>query len=109
MTDNAPAELNLTVSEGGGDAARFGYWNVTGPQDPQKVYALIELSRITDKHERERVGYAWYLRRERRRERNQQTRHVDEIAHGDAPTLDASVAELTDAWAQLIGTAAECD
>jgi len=88
----------LHVREGDGDAGRSGYWTVTGPQDEREVYAAIELSRITDKHDVERTAYAWYLFRRTVPDYNSIDTYMREVARGDAPTFDASLDELRDAW-----------
>jgi len=95
-----PASLDLTVTGGDDDVARTGYWTVTGPQDPNKVHAIIERSKSPDDGH---VFYAWYLNRRTKAEHNAQNAYMDTIDYGFQPSYEAALEDLREAWVEQVG------
>lgn len=96
--------IELTAHEGDGDAARTGYWTITGPQDEHEVFGTIERSILTS-DERSRIVHAWYINR--RTLNAYRTSVMAEVARGVADTFDGALAEVRVAWEQEIGSAVE--
>jgi len=95
-----PADLDLTVTGGGGDAERTGYWTVTGPQDPRQVNAIVELARHADDGH---TFYAWYLNRRMTPEYNATDAGTVVVAYGFQPSYEAALEDLREAWVEQVG------
>jgi len=89
--------IELTTREGDGDAARTGYWVVTGPQDEHEAHAIIERSLITSDDDVRRLAFAWYLNRRTMNAYNQSSPH--QVAGGVAETFDLAMSAVRSAWA----------
>ena len=93
----------LTIREGDNDAARTGYWLVTGPQPEEEAYATVELSRIVSDDGSSRFAYRWYLHRRASNPYNSTASHMETVAYGEAPEREGAVAEVRVAWGEHIG------
>lgn len=93
----------LTIREGDDDAARTGYWLVTGPQPEEEAYATVELSRIVSDDGGERLAYRWYLHQRATNAYNGTASFMETVAYGEAPEHDGAVAEVGTAWREHIG------
>jgi hypothetical protein len=89
--------IELTVREGDGDAARTGYWTVTGPQDEHEVHAVIERSRIVEDG---RDVFAWYLNQRTMNAYRTSTMH--QTAQGVAETYDDAMVAVRAAWVEHV-------
>lgn len=100
--------IQLEMHEGGpdgdADAERYGYWVVTGPQDPRDVSGTIDRARS---FETGAVFFAWYLNRRSSPERNTTDTYMVTIAQGEAATVDEALNELRIAWQRDVGEAAD--
>lgn len=89
----------LTVTGGGGDPERTGYWFVTGPQSPRQVCAYVERTRVLPDDGEPYVDYHWYLAKRTEPDyRETQQTHMRTVAQGTAGTLDAAVEKITEEW-----------
>jgi hypothetical protein len=91
------AMTELTVREGDGDAARTGYWTVTGPQDEHEVHAVIERSRVV---ESDQDVFAWYLYQ--RATNVYRVSGMHQSASGRAMTYEQALAEVETAWQEHV-------
>lgn len=99
--------IELTVHEGDGDAARTGYWTVTGTQDEHETYGTIERSLMTDDDERTRVVHAWYITQRTLNAYRQTV--TTELARGIAETYDDALSEVRLAWHRHVGDVAPAE
>ena len=101
----------LTAREGDGDAARTGYWIVTGPQPEDEAYATIERTRDYLDDGGTADGFSWYLHQRQGSERDRQASFMGTISRGSASTYDMAMTELHAAWDEHLGlgAAAEAD